>query len=51
MTKSSNNGTPNRLFAWLDGLLGALVAGRDFRVRQVIARAANRARPIDPRAE
>jgi len=46
MANDSNNTTaPNELVAWLAGLLMALVAGEDLRVRQVIAHAAIRARP------
>jgi hypothetical protein len=46
----SNIGAPHEFIAWLGGLLMALVAGEDLRVRQVIARAAIRARPrLHPR--
>ena len=40
---SGNTRAPGEFVAWLGGLLIALVAGEDLRVRQVIARAAARA--------
>ena len=42
---SSNARTPNGFVARLGGLLMALVAGEDLRVRQVIARTVTQARP------
>ena len=42
---SSNTSTPVEFAARLGGLLMALVAGKDLRVRQEIARAVLRARP------
>jgi hypothetical protein len=42
---SSNTSTPGEFVAWLGGLLMALVAAKDLRVRQEIARAVTRARP------
>lgn len=41
---SCNTRAPGEFVAWLGRLLNALVAGEDLRVRQVIARAAARAR-------
>ena len=43
---SSNTGTPGEFVAWLGRLLMTLVAGKDLRVRLVIARAASRARHV-----
>jgi len=42
---SSNTSAPGEFIAWLGGLLMALVAGRDLRVRQEIARVVTRALP------
>jgi hypothetical protein len=39
-----NTGVSGKFVAWLGRLLIALVAGEDLRIRQVIARAAARAR-------
>jgi hypothetical protein len=41
---SSNTGAPSELFVRLGGLLMALVAGKDRRVREVIAHAVVQAR-------
>jgi hypothetical protein len=43
--RSSSTGSAGELIARLGGLLMALVAGRDMRIRQVIARAVTRAHP------
>jgi hypothetical protein len=43
--RSSNTRAPGELVARLGGLLMALVAGKDLRVRQMIASAVTRARP------
>ncbi len=40
---SGSTGAPSEFAVWLGGLLMAVVAGEDLRVRQVIARAAARA--------
>jgi hypothetical protein len=45
--RSSNTTAPGELAARLGGLLMALVAGKDLRVRQMIASAVTRARPHD----
>jgi hypothetical protein len=44
---SSNISASKELITWLGGLLMALVAGEDLRVRHVIARAVTRARSGD----
>lgn len=44
---SSNTTAPGELVARLGELLMALVAGKDLRVRQMIASAVTRARPHD----
>jgi len=44
---SRDVGGPNEFVAWLGGSLMALVAGKDLRVRHVIAYAVERARSSD----
>ena len=39
--RSSNTTAPGELVAWLGGLLMALVAGKDLRVRETIAQRGN----------
>jgi hypothetical protein len=48
---SSNNGTSIGCLAGIGKLLMRVIAGKDLHVRLVIARAANRARRSQPRAE
>ena len=45
--RSSNTTAPGELVARLGGLLMALVAGKDQRLRETIASAVTRARPHD----
>ena len=45
--RSSRTGSAGELVGRLGGLLMALVAGKDLRVRQMIASAVTRARPQD----
>ena len=42
---SGSTGAPSEFAVWLGGLLMAVVAGEDLRVRQAIARTVTRVRP------